>query len=352
MSNFLPLPDGRYLKVGAGPHEGRGRQVLLPRRRAARRLRGAARAHGQRFARARARHAAQCGDGTRARRRSRRPRRRRQSRKPPALAWPRRAARPPRALHPLGRRRARPMVRERSDQGDPRLRRNRRNLRQPLCGRHGLRAAASLLGRGERQEGRLGPCDRRHGRDCAGDRARLRRAQRRDSHELRRERDSGREGPRRRRRHGQGREACGARGRLEPSSEAHLREASRSCRSARRLPRPHRLLSQRLGLVPDELRARANCRAFRPARARRRPSIMARHRDRAEPRLYGARLHGRAAVRLVGGADHRNADPLDARRLTRARRGVTSRPCSASMSRRSCRTGARGTRRARRSPIS
>ena len=36
--NFLPLPDGRYLKTGAGPHQGRGREVLDPRRRAARRV--------------------------------------------------------------------------------------------------------------------------------------------------------------------------------------------------------------------------------------------------------------------------------------------------------------------------
>ena len=38
LSNFLPLPDGRYLKVAPGPHESRGRQILRPRRRAARRL--------------------------------------------------------------------------------------------------------------------------------------------------------------------------------------------------------------------------------------------------------------------------------------------------------------------------
>ena len=43
--------------------------------------------------------------------------------------------------------------------------------------------------------------------------------------------------------------------RLQPAPEAHLRTASRSGRSARRLPRPHRFLSQRLGLVPHEPRA-------------------------------------------------------------------------------------------------
>ena len=42
------------------------------------------------------------------------------------------------------------------------------------------------------------------------------------------------------------------------------------------------------------------------------------NRDRAEPRLYGARLSRRPADRLVGRADHRNADPLDPRRFARA----------------------------------
>ena len=54
------------------------------------------------------------------------------------------------------------------------------------------------------------------------------------------------------RRHRQGRKDRGPRGCLQPASEAHLRATSRSGRPARRLPRPHRLLSQRLGLVPHE----------------------------------------------------------------------------------------------------
>ena len=53
LSNFLPLPDGRYLKVRAGAHEGRSRKILRPRRRAARRLRGAPRADGEHLTRAR-----------------------------------------------------------------------------------------------------------------------------------------------------------------------------------------------------------------------------------------------------------------------------------------------------------
>ena len=50
-----------------------------------------------------------------------------------------------------------------------RLRRHRRQLRQPVHAGLGLRAAASRVRRGERQEGRLGPRHRRHGRDHAGD---------------------------------------------------------------------------------------------------------------------------------------------------------------------------------------
>ena len=60
-------------------------------------------------------------------------------------------------------------LRERPGQGAVRVRRHRRQLRQPLRGRLGLRDAASCLRRGERQEGRLGPRHRRHGRDHPGD---------------------------------------------------------------------------------------------------------------------------------------------------------------------------------------
>ena len=45
---------------------------------------------------------------------------------------------------------------------------------------------------------------------------------------------------------------------------------------ARRLPRPHRLLSQRLGLVPHEPRAQRTAELLRASRVARRPSIMAR----------------------------------------------------------------------------
>ena len=52
----FPAPARRTLSEGrAGAHQGRSRQVLRPRRRSARRLRGAARAPDRRFARACAR---------------------------------------------------------------------------------------------------------------------------------------------------------------------------------------------------------------------------------------------------------------------------------------------------------
>ncbi len=80
-------------------------------------------------------------------------------------------------------------------------------------------------------------------------------------------RDPDREGPRGRRRHGQGREAHGARRRVQPASETHLREASRPGRAARRLPRPHRCLSQRFGLLPHEPRLERTAELRRSPRA-------------------------------------------------------------------------------------
>ena len=75
-------------------------------------------------------------------------------------------------------------------------------------------------------------------------------------------------------------------------------------RPARRLPRPHRFLSQRLGLLPHEPRARRIAELLRHPRARGGRTSWERNRDRAEPRLYGARVHGCAALGLVGAADH------------------------------------------------
>ena len=125
----------------------------------------------------------------------------------------------------------RPMVRKRSDQGDPRLRRNRRNLRQSLCRRHRLRAAAPLLRRDQRQEGRLGPRDRRHGRDHPSDGALMRGPRGRHPHERGGRRNPGGERPRRRRRHRQGRKDS----RRAPSSPTFIRSShSKSCSIPRR----------------------------------------------------------------------------------------------------------------------
>ncbi len=141
-----------------------------------------------------------------------------------------------------------------------------------------------------------------------------------DPHGFGGEGDSRREWPRRRRRHRPGREDRGARGRLEPPSEADLREAPRPRHAAGRLSRPHRLVAQRLGRVPHEPRARRAAELLLPARARGRGAPRRGNRYRAKPRLYGARLDGRAPVRLVRGADRRNAHSLRSRRLARAAR--------------------------------
>ena len=84
-----------------------------------------------------------------------------------AFAGP--AAQPARPVHAFGRRDAGRRLRERPGQGAVRFRCHRRQLRQPLRVRLGLCDAAPRLRRGERQEGRLGPRHRRHGRDHAGD---------------------------------------------------------------------------------------------------------------------------------------------------------------------------------------
>ena len=168
IANFLPLDDGRYLKTGGGKtHAGSG-EVLRARRGAARRLSGAARSRCRRAARARARNAAERGRGPSVRG-DRGADQVRPHRQPAAPPRPRPAARAARPLHQFGRQLSRRLVRERSDQGGVRLGRRRRQLREPVHAGLGLRAAASLLRRGERQEGRVGPRDRRHGRDHAGD---------------------------------------------------------------------------------------------------------------------------------------------------------------------------------------
>ena len=69
------------------------------------------------------------------------------------LAGPARRARP---LHEERRRDARPLVRVGADQGGVRLRRGRRQLREPVHARLRVRAAASRVRRGERQARAVG----------------------------------------------------------------------------------------------------------------------------------------------------------------------------------------------------
>jgi phytoene dehydrogenase-like protein len=95
-------------------------------------------------------------------------------------------------------------------------------------------------------------------------------------------------------------ERIAKRGGLELAPEAHLRTASRSGCPACRFPRSHRFLSQRLGLVSHEPGVERAAELFRASRTRGGRASRRWNRDRAEPRLYGARVYRRAAQRLVG----------------------------------------------------
>ena len=144
-------------------------------------------------------------------------------------------------------------VRERPDQGGLRLRRHRRQLRQPLLTGLRLRAAAPRVRRGERQARRLGPRDRRHGRHHAGDGARRERARRARSalgtpvREVLVEGDravgvvtAG------------GRDAARRGGDLQPQPEAAVPGPDRPAGAAGAVPRAHEPLPLRLGHVPHE----------------------------------------------------------------------------------------------------
>ncbi len=85
-----------------------------------------------------------------------------------------------------------PLFQPRSGPGPVRLRRGRRPLCQPLRARLRLCPAPPCLRRGGRGGRRLGPCDRRHGRDHPGDGQGGARGRRRD-----RPRHAGRGGHRR-----------------------------------------------------------------------------------------------------------------------------------------------------------
>ena len=231
LSNFLPIPDGRYLKTSPGRTKA---EVAKFSAVDAERL-DAYEARLERMAdvlraialetppnvatgRGLAASLGELIDTTRVANRLRR-------------LGLRRAARSRGGVHSFGRRSSRSVVRKRSDQGDSGLRRNRRNLRQSLRRRHRLRAAAPLLRRDQRPEGRLGPRDRRHGRDHPSDGALMRGPRGRHPHQRGGRRNPGGERPRRWRRHQQGREES----RRAPSSRTSIRSSpSKGCSIPRR----------------------------------------------------------------------------------------------------------------------
>ena len=267
-------------------------------------------------------------------------------------ARPRRPARRPRSLHEERGRRARPLVRVGADQGGVRLRRDRRQLREPVHAGLGLRAAAPRLRRGQRQAGAVGPRDRRHGRDHAGDGEGVRGTRRRDPH---------RRARRSRRR--QGRPA-------RPASSSTSGEVVAAKRVVANVN--PKLLFERLVAAehqPDDFRARiaaykCGSGTFRmnvalaalpdfPALAGDGPHLVERHRHGALARVHGAGVLRREDVGLVARADRRDADPFARRRHAVRRRARTSRACSASTcipTSARCSPAARGTMRATRSP--
>ena len=242
------------------------------------------------------------------------------------------------------------MLRERSDQGAVRLRRHRRQLREPLHAGLGLCAAAPCLRRGERQEGRLGPRHRRHGRDHAGDGEGGARPWRRDRDRRRRARGDRRDGPRGRRR---------PRRRPQPSApETSSPTSIRNCctRGWCRRTRCRRHFLDRIKNWRNRLRHLPHeCRAVRPALLHRAARANGDHLTAgiiiAPSLAYMDRAYQDARKsRLEPRADRRDADPLDARRHARARRASMSPACSASTSRRNCPTADPGTTIATRSP--
>ena len=200
-----------------------------------------------------------------------------------------------------------PRARARSSIAGSNARRSRRRsastrssaIREPLHAGLGLRAAASRVRRGERQARAVGPRDRRHGRDHAGDGDGMRRARRRRSAPMRRcarvivdERTRGRRRARERR------DDRGARA----SSPTSIRSCCSSSWSTpeharRRLPRAHRRLSLRLRHVPHERRAVRAAGFHVPARhaaaaASRHGIIIAPSLAYMERAYFDARTHG------------------------------------------------------------
>ena len=214
------------------------------------------------------------------------------------------------------------------------------NYASPYTPGIGLCAAAPRVRRGERQEGRLGPRHRRHGRDHPGHGRGLRARRASTSAPTRAvARGDRREGPRRRRRHRGRRDASRAAtvvSNLNP--KLLFEQAGRSGRAAGRFPRAHRALPLRLGHLPHERGAVGAAALHLPAGGGRPPDR--RHHHRAQPRpTWTAPIADARATGWSKAADRRDADPLDPRRQPGAARASTSPACSASTSRRSCPDG-------------
>ena len=167
LANFLPLDETQLSQSRRRQDRTRGGEVLRARCGAAAGLRRAPRYYRRCAARPGARNTAECHRrrmaGGHARTAARR-----------AHGQADRQARPAHAprivgfVRQVGGRLSGCLVRERPHQGGVWLRRHRRQLRQSLCGRFRVRAAAPCVRRGQRQEGGLGACHRRHGRDQSG----------------------------------------------------------------------------------------------------------------------------------------------------------------------------------------
>ena len=182
-----------------------------------------------------------------------------------------------RSVHAQRRRFSRRLVRERRRQGRLRLRRHRRQLRRAVDAGHGLRAAAPLLRRGERQARRLGPRDRRHGRDHAGDgRGGAGARRRRSAPSAKVAGDPDRRRQRSGRRAGERRGDLRARGRGQRSARSCC--SATSCPTSAVAPETRALFTGMkigLGHVPHERGAERAARFHLPARARTRRTTTA-----------------------------------------------------------------------------
>ena len=147
------------------------------------------------------------------------------------------AAPPARLLHQVRRRHPRPLFRHRHRPGPVRLRRGRRQLCQPLRSGLGLRPPPPSVRRSGRRPRRLGPCDRRHGRDHPGDGEGGAREGRRDHPRHAGRGDHRRARPRRRRRRGrQDLAGQGGRGERQPALPLRRPAARRRGRSGNLAP--------------------------------------------------------------------------------------------------------------------